>query len=210
MFYPEISPAVKWHQLHNQRLYSNFVFPNCAKHFQEEEPDFGEFWFVGWRDFEDFVQSDSCIWAKLLLLPCSGGFLIVVINISQSQVWIIFICRIIINRQQWHFYFYPPTILSKKESFKAAPDELSSPLFMFFWAEKLTRVINGMLRFLGWSWVNKNLFSGLNSHYEGYTVWNKVSYPQYRDVSLNSFSGLRKVSMLKMKQSRLTPPSSFF
>ena len=56
MFYPEISPAMKWHQLHNQRLYSNFVFPNCAK-FQEEDPDFGEFLF-GWRDF---LQADFYI-----------------------------------------------------------------------------------------------------------------------------------------------------
>lgn len=56
MFYPEISPAIKWHQLHNQRLYSNFVFPNCAK-FQEEDPDFGEFLF-GCRDF---LQADFYI-----------------------------------------------------------------------------------------------------------------------------------------------------
>ena len=44
MFCPELSPAMKWHhQLTNQRqLYTNFVFPNCAKQFQDEDPNFGE------------------------------------------------------------------------------------------------------------------------------------------------------------------------
>ena len=44
MFCPELSPAITWHhQLTNQRqLYTNFVFPNCAKQFQDEDPNFGE------------------------------------------------------------------------------------------------------------------------------------------------------------------------
>ena len=43
MFYPEFSPAMKW-QLHNPRIYSNFVFPNCGKQFQDEtDQSFGKF-----------------------------------------------------------------------------------------------------------------------------------------------------------------------
>ena len=56
MFYPEFNPAMKWHQLHNQRLYSNFVFPNCAKQFQQEEDqNFGKFGKIAfnWSLFHD-------------------------------------------------------------------------------------------------------------------------------------------------------------
>ena len=67
MFYPEINPAMKWHQLHNQRLYSNFVFPNCAK-LQEEDPDFGEFLFV-WMKL--FLRTVYSVQSDLILLPWS-------------------------------------------------------------------------------------------------------------------------------------------
>ena len=45
MFYPEFSQSMKW-QLHNPRIYSNFVFPNCGKQLQfqdENDQNFGKF-----------------------------------------------------------------------------------------------------------------------------------------------------------------------
>ena len=51
MFYPEFSPSMKW-QLHNPRIYSNFVFPNCGKQFQDEtDQNFGKFGMEIWYKF---------------------------------------------------------------------------------------------------------------------------------------------------------------
>ena len=81
MFYPEFSPAMKWHQLHNQRLYSNFVFPNCATQFKDEEQNFGKLWNINLID-PFFLMINTF---PLINDVCLVGEVIVVINISQSQ-----------------------------------------------------------------------------------------------------------------------------
>ena len=70
MFYSEFPPsAMKW-PLHNpHRIYSNFVFPNCAKQFQDEnDQNFGKLWV--YHQHKLFVSLDYHLFSSSLkLLP---------------------------------------------------------------------------------------------------------------------------------------------
>merc|ERR1711953_960435 len=77
MFYPEFSPSMKW-QLHNPRIYSNFVFPNCGKQFQDEtDQSFGHGgvnqlggFFVNGRPLPDVVRQRIVELAHQGVRPC--------------------------------------------------------------------------------------------------------------------------------------------
>ena len=47
MFYPEISPAMKWHLEQNQKIYSNFMFsghgPSLGQGHYQKQQDFDAF-----------------------------------------------------------------------------------------------------------------------------------------------------------------------